>query len=160
MRIRIFSSFASRLPFRSCRQRRQREWRGSRKTCPAFFGIPRLQTRNPLEKLLENLIRYFESRLGLVRLEVEEAVSVALAKLLRMLLTGVACLLAILFLSWAVAALLNAWIGNAYAGPLIVGGLYSAVLLGLLSRPGQKLLGLKAGRAASRIFEGKKKPSP
>ncbi len=95
-----------------------------------------------------------------MRLEVEDAVSVALAKLLRMVLTGVAGLLAILFLSWGMAALLNAWIGNAYAGHLIVGGLYTAVLLGLLSRPGQRLLGLKAGWVARRIFEGKKKPLP
>lgn len=113
-----------------------------------------------MEKLLETLIRYFETRLGLVKLEAEESVSVALARLLQALLIGVAGLLALLFLSWGLAALLNGWLGSVYAGHLLVGGLYGVVLLGLLSRPGRNLLRQRAGRVASRIFEGRDKPQP
>jgi uncharacterized membrane protein YqjE len=113
----------------------------------------------PLEKLLDNVIRYFEARLGLVKLEVEESVGAVIAKLVQALLTGVLGLLAILFLSWGLASLLNVWIGNPYAGHFMVGGFYAVALLGVLSPGGQRMLRRKTEQAASRMFERKAKSS-
>lgn len=111
----------------------------------------------PLEKLLENVIRYIESRLELFKLEVEESVAAAVSALIQSLLVGVLGVLVLLLFSWGLANLLNYWIGNPFAGYFIVGLIYLIALAVISSKVGKDALRKWVEEGVEKAFAKRKK---
>lgn len=111
-----------------------------------------------IDKILENVLRYIESRFELFKLEIEESVSIALVRLIQGLIIGVLGIFVLLFFSWGIANALNVWLNSTFVGYFIVGGIYLLLMLIVLSRSGEgKLKQLIEGKVAGMFDKQKKK---
>ncbi len=110
-----------------------------------------------IDKILENVLRYIESRFELFKLEVEESVSTAMVKLIQGLVVGVLGSLVLLFLSLGLANLLNVWLKSTYLGDFVVAGFYFLLMLGMVSAAGEQRLREKIEENMSQLFEKRKK---
>ena len=110
-----------------------------------------------IDKIVENVLRYIESRFELFKLEVEESVSTAMVKLIQGLVVGVFGTLVILFLSIGLANGLNTWLKSTYLGDFIVAGFYFLLMMGIVSSAGEQKLREKIEATVSQIFEKRKK---
>lgn len=77
-----------------------------------------------LDKLLETLTGYIETKIELLKLDAKEELSVAMARLATLLVIAASALLAVFFLSFGMAYLLNQYLDSSYLGFVFVGGLY------------------------------------
>ena len=77
-----------------------------------------------LDKLLDTLTGYIETKIELLKLDAKEELSAAMIKLAVLLLVAACILLAIAFLSFGIASLLNQYLDSSYLGFVGVGGLY------------------------------------
>lgn len=80
-------------------------------------------------KIKENIEGYIETRIELVKLDVEEKMTYAIVKMVKLMIFGFASVLFLLFLSIAVAQALNTWLDSRFWGYMIVAFFYLAVLL-------------------------------
>ncbi len=110
-----------------------------------------------IDKILENVLHYIESRFGLFKLELEESVSTAMVKLIQGVVVGVLGVFVILFFSWGIAQVLNGWLNTTFIGHFIVGGIYLLLMLSVVSKAGEQKLRTKIEHTVSRIFEKRKK---
>ncbi|MCC7232900.1 MAG: phage holin family protein [Bacteroidia bacterium] len=79
---------------------------------------------NSLNRLAASVQEYIETRAEIVRLSAVEKSSRMAASLVSMLVFVILLSLVLVFLSIALAYGLSEWIGRAYSGFLIVGGMY------------------------------------
>ncbi|MDJ1484023.1 phage holin family protein [Cytophagaceae bacterium YF14B1] len=110
-----------------------------------------------IDKILENVLRYIESRFELFKLEIEESVSIALVRLIQGLIIGILGVFVLLFFSWGVANALNVWLNSTFVGYFIVGGIYLILMLAILSRSGEEKLKQQIEGKVSGMFDKQKK---
>ncbi|MFY0594158.1 phage holin family protein [Roseivirga sp.] len=83
-----------------------------------------------LDKLVSNLTGYIETKIELVQIDVKEELTEKITKLVTFAIIALFVLLSVLFLSFAISALLNDYLGYPFLGYLIVGAFY--LLLGVV----------------------------
>lgn len=82
-----------------------------------------------MDKLIENIARYLEARIELLKLDLQQQISGALVKIITFGLTFFLVPFVILFVSVGIANVLNDAIGNPYIGYFIVAGFYLALVV-------------------------------
>ncbi|MFM7328238.1 MAG: phage holin family protein [Bacteroidota bacterium] len=82
-----------------------------------------------IDSLLDNLSDYLEARIAQVRQEIRNEIAKQLARVVMVLILVVLGLLTLAFISIAAGLVLNHWLGNNYAGFLIVAGCYLLITL-------------------------------
>jgi len=123
-----------------------------------FTGLHQGTLANMLiDRLLDNVLRYIESRFELFKVEVEESIAGAMIRLIRGMIVGVFGLMVVIFFSWGLANVINVWLNSRFAGYFIVGGLYGLAMLGILSKPGERMLQERIEQAVQKAFEKRKK---
>lgn len=85
---------------------------------------------NKIEMLVKHLLEYVNTRIEILKIDAIEKVSAVVASLIAGAVLGCFLVLFILFASVALALLMMEWAGSAWAGFLIVAGIY--LLLGLI----------------------------
>lgn len=78
-----------------------------------------------MEKLIENISRYLEARIELIKVDLQQKVAGAIVSAVQLGLIAVTLLFAFIFANLALANFLNSVIGNSYAGYLILAGFYT-----------------------------------
>lgn len=95
------------------------------------------ETKNSLSTLVEDVKKYLDTRLQLIKLEAYERVATQAARFYANLIIILACLMCLLLLSLALGFWLTSMLGSAALGFLAVGGLFViivAVLYGFRNR--------------------------
>jgi uncharacterized membrane protein YqjE len=113
-----------------------------------------------IDKILENVLRYIESRFELFKLEIEESVSTAMVKLIQGLVVGILGTLVVIFLSIGLVNVLNMWLKSTFAGYFIVSGIYLLLMLGIVSKAGERKLREKIEAGVGQMFEKRKTMPP
>ena len=80
-----------------------------------------------MEKLIENISRYLEARIELIKVDLQQKVAGAIVSAVQLGLIAFAVLFAFIFANLALANFLNSVIGNSYGGYLILEGFYMVV---------------------------------
>lgn len=88
--------------------------------------------------MLENLIKYIESRIDLIKFETKESITEAVISIVRIVTLLILTLFTTIFLSIALALYLNQVLESTFVGFLIVGGFYLILsLIALLFKDNQ-----------------------
>ena len=82
-----------------------------------------------LDKLIETLTKYFETRIELLKIELKEEVSKFVAKAILLLVAGMFIILFVLFLFLSLASFLNELFMSAYWGYVIVSGFFLLLII-------------------------------
>jgi fatty acid desaturase len=82
------------------------------------------RTFNKAEDLADHIKEYVNARIDSIKLSVAEKVSAVLANILAGLVVAFVFLLFVILFSIGLALIIGEWIGHAWAGFLIVAGLY------------------------------------
>lgn len=106
-----------------------------------------------MEKLIENISRYLESRIELIKIDVQQKIAGAIVSAVQIGLLFFMGLFTLIFASLALANWLNSIIGNSFAGHLIVAGFY--LLLGVIVIAARKAIQAKAETMVDNMFAGK-----
>lgn len=77
-----------------------------------------------LEKLIDTLTGFLETKIELIKLDAKEEISGLIAKALVFVLLSIFALLAILFLSISLSVVLNSYLESGYLGFVVVGIIY------------------------------------
>lgn len=77
-----------------------------------------------IDKLVANLTGYIETKIELIQLDVREELTLLIAKVIAFAIVAFFGLLAVVFISFGLSALLNNYLGSHYQGYLLVGLLY------------------------------------
>lgn len=107
-----------------------------------------------MEKLIENISRYLESRIELMKIDAQQKIAGAIVSAVEIGLIFFTVLFTVIFASLALANFLNSVIGNSYAGHLIVAGFY--LLLCIIAIASRKAIQSKAEQMTDNMFSGKK----
>jgi hypothetical protein len=91
-----------------------------------------------IEELSESLKKYMNTNYELIKYEAVERSSVIGSSMFSSLLVGLVSVLFVLFISLGISFYLSAYLGNTYAGFIIVGGFY--LLFGLILMLSKKQL--------------------
>ncbi len=83
-----------------------------------------------IDKLLDSLSGYLETKIELIKLDIESEVHKIVAKAIIILLIAATVSLAIILLSMGLSMLLNAALESSFLGYIIVSGVY--ILFGLI----------------------------
>lgn len=87
-----------------------------------------------LDKILETLTGYIETKIELLKLDAQEELSTLIAKLVTLSLIAACAFLAIGLLSFGLANLINYHLGSPYLGFVAIGGLYLILALLIYSQ--------------------------
>lgn len=82
-----------------------------------------------MEKLIENISRYLEARIELMKVDVQQKLAGAIVSAVQLGLLFFMGLFAFIFLNIALANYLNSLFDNSFGGYLILAGLYIALFL-------------------------------
>lgn len=110
---------------------------------------------NQYVRLWEELKKYFRLQIDYTRLTAVEKCSLLLSAIAVVLVTGLLCACALFYLSFALASVLEHWIGVEWVAYLIVGGVF-AVLLLLIYAFRKRLIVDPVTRFVTRLFLDKK----
>jgi hypothetical protein len=106
-----------------------------------------------VEKLIENITRYLEARIELLKVELQQKVASGIVSGIQIGLTAFTLLFAFIFANLALANFLNDVIGNSYAGYLILAGFY--VVLFFIAKASQKAIRSKVENMTEGMFSDK-----
>jgi hypothetical protein len=80
-----------------------------------------------VEKLIENISRYLEARIELIKVDLQQKVAGAIVSAVQLGLIAFTLLFAFIFANLALANFLNGVIGNSFGGYLILAGFYTVL---------------------------------
>lgn len=106
-----------------------------------------------IDQLVSNLTGYVEARLALAKVEIEAELKQALTKFIYFAILALFGLLGLLFLSVAIANILNSVIGSTFLGYLIVAFLYMSIFALLAYFREHPKLQAQIDRFVSRFFK-------
>jgi hypothetical protein len=89
-------------------------------------------TREKSTNLIENLMGYIDTRIDIIRLEIQEKLKASFVSLLHVVLLGFFGLMSVLFVSIFLGLLLNHLLDSSFWGFGIIALFYVAVLVALL----------------------------
>lgn len=107
-----------------------------------------------MEKLIENISRYLEARIELIKVEVQQKVASAIVSVVQLGAIFFLILFTVIFASAGLANFLNSVIGNSYAGFLIVAALY--LVLFFIVKASHKTMQAKVEKMTDNMFADKK----
>lgn len=81
------------------------------------------------QKIKDNIEGYIETKVELVKLDVEEKLSMLILKLAKLMIFLTAFGLFFFFLSIAIAQMLNTWLESRFLGYLILASFYLSIVL-------------------------------
>jgi hypothetical protein len=106
-----------------------------------------------VEKLIENITRYLEARIELIKVDLQQKIASGIVSGIQGGLIAFTLLFAFIFANLALANFLNSVIGNSYAGYLIMTGFY--VVLFFVVRASQKPIQARAEKMTEGMFTDK-----
>ena len=104
---------------------------------------------NQYIRLWEELKKYFRLQIDYTRLTAVEKCSLLLSAIAVVLVFGLLCACALFYLSFALASVLELWVGAEWAAYLIVGGVFAVLLLVVYAF--RNLLGTKGKRFTGKL---------
>ncbi len=96
------------------------------------MAIPDNGTREKNTNLIENLMGYIDTRIDIIRLEIQEKLKAALVNTIHAILLGFAALMCIIFVSIFLGLLLNHLLDSSFWGFGIVALIYIILLVVLV----------------------------
>lgn len=103
-----------------------------------------------MDKLIENITRYLEARIELIKIDVQQKLASAIVSMIQLGLIFFLILFMVIFASAGLANYLNSVIGNSYAGFLIVAGFY--LLLFFIVKASHKAIQAKVEKVTENMF--------
>jgi hypothetical protein len=103
-----------------------------------------------VEKLIENISRYLEARIELIKVDLQQTVAGAIVSAVQLGLIAFTLLFAFIFANLALANFLNSVIGNSFAGYLILAGFYT--LLFFIVKASQKPIQARVEKMTDGMF--------
>jgi len=82
-----------------------------------------------VDKLVDNLTKYIETKIELIQLDVKEELIGGIAKAISLIIIIVFALLSVLFISLGLGSMLNDYLESTYFGYLIIGLFYLILTL-------------------------------
>ena len=106
-----------------------------------------------MEKLIENISRYLEARIELIKVDLQQKMAGAIVSAVQLGLLIFLGLFAFLFANIALANFLNSVIGNSFGGYLILAGFY--LVLAIIVKASQKPIQAKVEKMTDGMFSDK-----
>jgi hypothetical protein len=107
-----------------------------------------------VDKLIENVSRYLEARIELIKVEVQQKIASAIVSAVQLGAIFFLILFTVIFASAGLANYLNSVIGNSYAGFLIVAAFY--LVLFFIVKASHKQIQAKAEKMTENMFSDEK----